>query len=103
MTTGMGKWLKKVTTDDMGLTRPPPSVHVSAYKNEVRSIVHGYFQNQFRVTVFKQVGRPTHDSQKREEDLAKLTNSFIEQYALPTDTNQLPNLGGGKEEWRNDN
>jgi hypothetical protein len=53
------------------------------------------------VTVFKRVGRPTHDSQKREEDLVKVTNVFMEQYTLPTDTNQLPNVGGGKEEVEN--
>ena len=81
-----------------GTDTTSPSAHVSAHKNEVRSIVHGYFQNIFRVTVFKQVGRPTHDSQKREEDLVKVTNVFMEQYTLPTDTNQLPNLGGGEEE-----
>jgi hypothetical protein len=51
----------------------------------------GYCQSQFRVSVYKQVGRP-HDSQKRQEDLPKVTNAFMEQYTLPTDTNQLPNV-----------
>ena len=36
--------------------------------------------------------RPTHDSQKREESLEKVTNVFMEQYTLPTDSNELPNL-----------
>jgi len=84
--------LKKATTDDTGLTRPPASVRVSAHKNDVRSIDRGYFQRQFRVTVYKQVGRPTHDSQKREEALEDVTNDSMEQYKLPTDTNQLANL-----------
>jgi hypothetical protein len=61
-------------------------------KNEVRSITRGYFQNQFRVPAYKHVGRPTQDSQKRDEDLDKVTNVFMEQYTLPTDTNELPNL-----------
>ena len=39
------------------------------------------------VTVYKQVGRSTHDSQKREEALEKVTNVFMEQYTLHTDTN----------------
>jgi hypothetical protein len=124
----------------------PPVVH-----KWQRSGCCGYFQIQFRVSVYKQVGRPTHDSQKREEDLfvfvcfidtqiiwqcgqiyiskwtiayqgnifgagltyqfqsidskgeerqeeepnqdlPKVTNSFMEQYTLPTDTNQLLNL-----------
>jgi hypothetical protein len=50
--------------------------------------------------VYKQVGRPTHDSQKWEETLEKVTNVFIEQYTLPvlpTDTNEISNLGGGGE------
>ncbi len=41
---------------------------------------------------YKHVGRPTHDSQKREEALEKVTNVFMEQYRLPTDTNEIPNL-----------
>ena len=66
----MNKWLKKTTPGDKGLTRPPPSVCViSAHKNEVQSIDHGYFQNRFKVSEYKQVDRPTHDSQKREETL----------------------------------
>jgi hypothetical protein len=68
------------------------SARVSAHKNEVRSIDRGYFQNQFRVSVYKLVGRPTQDSQKRDEVLDKVTNVFMEQYTLPTDTNELPNL-----------
>ena len=86
MTTMMDKWLKKTTPGDKGLGRPPPSARVSAHKNEVRSMTRGYFQNQFRVPTYKQVGRPTHDSQKREESLEKVTNIFMEQYTLPTDT-----------------
>ena len=88
----MDKWLKKATPGDKGLTRPPASARVSAHKNEVRSIARGYFQSQFRVPAYKQVGRPTHDSQIREESLEKVTNVFMEQYTLPTDTNELPNL-----------
>ena len=42
------------------------------------------FPNEFRVSVYNQVGRPTHDSQKREEFLEKVTNVFMEQYTLPT-------------------
>jgi hypothetical protein len=84
----MDMWLKKTTPGDKGLTRPP-SVRVSTHKNEVRSIPHGYFQNRFKVPLYKQVGRPTHDSQKREETLEKVTNAFMEQYTLPTDTNEL--------------
>ncbi len=38
------------------------------------------------------VGRPRHDSQKRDETLEKVTNVFMEQYTFPTDTNELPNL-----------
>ena len=57
---------------DKGLTRPPASARVSAHKNEVRSIACGYFQNQFRVPAYKHVGRPTQDSQKRDEDLDKI-------------------------------
>ncbi len=40
----------------------------------------------------KAVGRPTHDSQKREDAVEKVTNVFMEQYTLPTDTNEIPNL-----------
>ncbi len=78
----MDKWLKKATPGNKGLTRPPASEHVSVHKNEVRSIVRGNFQNRFRVSAYKQVGRPTHDSQKREESLEKVTNAFMEQYTL---------------------
>ena len=74
----MDKWLKKTTPGDKGLTRPPASVRVSPHKNEVRSMTRGYFQIQFRVTTYKQVDRPTHDSQKREESLEKVTNVFME-------------------------
>ena len=79
----MDKWLKKSTPGDKGLTRPPSSAHVSTHKNEVRSIVHGHFQNRFKVSPYRQVGRPTHYSQKREETLEKVTNVFMEQYTLP--------------------
>ncbi len=34
--TALDKWLKKVTTDDTGLTRPPDVVCVSGHKDEVR-------------------------------------------------------------------
>jgi hypothetical protein len=88
----MTQWLQKAKPGDKGLTRPPTSVRVSAHKNEVRSIPRGYFQNQFRVSEYKHVGRPRHDSQKRDEGLEKVTNVFMEQYTLPTDTNELPNL-----------
>jgi hypothetical protein len=57
-----------------------------------QQLVRGYFQNQFRVTSYKHVGRPTQDSQKRDEALEKVTNVFMEQFTLPTDTNELPNL-----------
>jgi hypothetical protein len=67
-------------------------VRISAHKNEVRSIDRGFFQIQFRVPAYKHVGRPTHDSQKREEVLEKVTNVFMEQYTHPTDTNEIPNL-----------
>ena len=88
----MAQWLQKAKPGDKGLTRPPASARVSAHKNEVRSIARGYFQNQFRVPAYKHVGRPTQDSQKRDEALDKVTNVFMEQYTLPTDTNELPNL-----------
>jgi hypothetical protein len=67
-------------------------MRVSAHKDEVRSIVHGYFQSQFRVPVYKVVGRPTQDSIKREEVLTTVTNAFMPQYTIPIDTNQLPEL-----------
>jgi hypothetical protein len=51
--TSLDKWLKKTTRDDTGLTRPPVGIHVSVHKDEVRSIIHGYFQSQFRVPVYK--------------------------------------------------
>ena len=57
-----------------------------------RSIDRGFFQIQFRVSPYKHVGRPTHHSQKRDEVLEKVTNVFMEQYTLPTDTNEIPNL-----------
>jgi hypothetical protein len=88
----MDKWLQKAKPGDKGLTRPPVSARVSAHKNEVRSIARGYFQIQFSVPAYKQVVRPRHDSQKREEALEKVTNVFMEQYTLPTDTNEIPNL-----------
>ena len=75
----LDKWLKKTTPDDTGLTRPPVAMRVSAHKDEVRSIVHGYFQSQFRVSVYKVVGRSRQDSIKREEDLTTVTNTFMEQ------------------------
>jgi hypothetical protein len=88
----MAQWLQKAKPGDKGLTRPPASARVSVHKNEVRSIARAYFQNQFRVPAYKHVGRPTQDSQKRDEPLDKVTNVFMEQYTLPTDTNELPNL-----------
>ncbi len=90
--TVLDKWLKKMTTDDTGLTRPPDVVCVSGHKDEVRSIDHGYFQSQFRVSVYKEVGRPTHDSIKREQVLTKVTNVLMTWYIIPIDTNQLSKL-----------
>ena len=72
--TALDKWLKKATSDDTGLTRPPVTMRVSAHKDEVRSIVHGYFQSQFRVPSYKEVDRPTHDSIKREQDPTNLVD-----------------------------
>ena len=71
----MDKWLQQTKPGDKGLTRPPVSARVSAHKNEVRSIVRGYFQNRFKVRAYKQVGRPTHDSQKREDTLERVTST----------------------------
>ena len=62
--TALDKWLKKTTSDDTGLTRPPA----------------------------EEVGRPRHDSIKREQVLTKVTNVFMTQYSIPTDTNELPKL-----------
>ena len=90
--TPLDNWLKKATPDDTGLIRPPAAARVSAHKDEVRSIAHGYFQSQFRVPVYKDVGRPTHDSIKREQGLTKVTNVFMAQYSIPTDTNELSKL-----------
>ena len=90
--TDLDTWLKKTTLDDTGLTRPPAVALVSTHKDEVRSIDHGYFQSQFRVPVYKEVGRPTHDSIKREQGLTKVTNVFMAQYSIPTDTNELSKL-----------
>ena len=90
--TALDKWLKKATPDDTGLTRPPDVTCVSAHKDEDRSITHGYFQRQFRVTVYKEVDRTTHDSIKREHTLTKVTNAFMTQNTIPRDTNQLPKL-----------
>jgi hypothetical protein len=39
-----------------------------------------------RVQPYKQVEKQSHDSQKREESLEKVTNVFMEQYTLPTHT-----------------
>ncbi len=88
----MTQWFQKAKPGDKGLTRPPASPRISEHKNEVRSIVRGFFQIQFRVSVYKHVGRPRHDSQKREDTVEKVTNVFMEQYTLPTDTNEIPNL-----------
>jgi hypothetical protein len=57
--TEVDKWLKKATSDDTGLTRPPAVVRVSGHKDEVRTIAHGYFQSQLRVLVYKEVVRQT--------------------------------------------
>ncbi len=92
MSKTMDQWLEKAKPGDKGLTRPPVSAHVSEHKDEVRSIPRGFFQIQFRVSVYKHVGRPTYDSQKREDSVEKVTNVFMEQYTLPTDTNEIPNL-----------
>ncbi len=72
--TALDKLLKKATPDDTGLTQPAVVTRVSPHKAEVRSIVHGYFQSQFRVTVCKEVGRPIHHSIKREKPLVKVSN-----------------------------
>ena len=86
--TALDKWLKKTTPDDTGLTRPPVVERVSTHKDEVRSIVHGYFQSQFRVPVYKVVDRPTQASIQREEALTTVANAFMTQYTIPIDTNQ---------------
>ncbi len=39
--------------------------------------------------MYKEVDRPTHDSIKREQALTKVTNDFMTQYRIPTDTNAL--------------
>ncbi len=67
----MVHWLQKAKPGDKGLTRPPVSVRVSDHKNEVRSIGRGFFQIQFRVPGYKHVGRPNHDSQKREDTVER--------------------------------
>ena len=90
--TPLDNWLKKATPDDTGLTRPPVVIRVSTHKDEVRSIVHGYFQSQFRVPVYKEVVRPTHGSIKPEQALTKVTNAFMTQYTIPIDTNHLTKL-----------
>ena len=76
----MDRWLQKAKEGDKGLTRPPASSCVSQHKNEVRSGARGFFQSQFRVSAYKSVGRPRHDSQKREDTVEKVTNVFMEQY-----------------------
>ena len=86
--TALDKWLKKATPDDTGLTRPPVVERVSTHKDEVRSIVHGYFQSQFRVPVYKVGGRPTQTSIQREQALTTVTNTFMAQYTIPIDTNR---------------
>ncbi len=90
--TALDKWLKKATPDDTGLRRPAVVSRVSANKDDVRSIVHGYFQSQFRVPVYKVVDRPAQPSIQREQDLTTVTNVFMAQYTIPIDTNQLPKL-----------
>jgi hypothetical protein len=67
----MVQWLKKAKPGDEGLTRPPDSARVSEHKNEVRSIDRGFFQIQFRVSGYKHVDRPTHDSQKWEDTVER--------------------------------
>ena len=67
----MDKWFPEGETIYKGLTRPPASARVSEHKNEVRSIDRGFFQIQFRVPGYKHVGRPTHDSQKREDTVER--------------------------------
>jgi hypothetical protein len=85
----MDKWLKKTTPDDTGLTRPPAEARVSTHKDEVRSIGYGYFQSQFRVSWYKVVVRQTHDSIKREQDLTKVTNTFMSQYTWTIEVETL--------------
>jgi hypothetical protein len=86
----MDQCLQKAKPGDKVLTRPPASARFSAHKNEVRSIARGFFQIQFRVPAYKHVGRPTHDSQKREEALEKVTNVFMEKYTLPRTQTKYP-------------
>ncbi len=73
-------------------SRPPTVTRVSSHKDVVRSIVHGYFQSQFRGSSYKEVDRPTHDSIKREQTLSTVTHTFMTQYTIPIDKNQLPKL-----------
>jgi hypothetical protein len=58
----------------------------------------GYFQNRFKVPAYKQVGRPTHDSQKREEPLEKVTNVFMEPIIRGTFNKFIPDIHVYKQE-----
>jgi hypothetical protein len=58
-------------------------------------LVHGYFQSQFRVSLYKEVDRPTHESIKREQVLTTVTNDFMTQYTIPIDTTNWPSYPVG--------
>ena len=75
--TVMEQRLKSKQEGVRGLTRSPVVVRVSVHKDAVKLIIHGYFQNKFRVSVYEEVGRPTHDSKEREEALGKVTKTFM--------------------------
>ncbi len=81
--TALDKWLKTVTSDDTGLTRPPPPVRVSAHKDEVRSIVHGYFQSQFRAPGLTRPPAPARVSQHKDEVRSIVHGYFHSQFRVP--------------------
>ncbi len=95
----MDQWLQKAKPGDKGLTRPTVSAHVSVHKYEVRSIARGFFQIQFRVPTYKHVGRPTHDSQKREcvlNDVSPYTTVKCPKYPRKERTSLEKNARGGE-------
>ena len=81
----MDKWLQKAKPGDEGLTRPPVSTCVSVHKNEVRSITRGYFQNQFRVSTYKQEEDVLDENEEKEgeededEDGEKVEDEVLEE------------------------
>jgi hypothetical protein len=93
--------LTKATPDDTVLTRPLVATRVSVHKDEVRSITHGCFQSQFRVSLYKEVDRPTHDSIKRERALTKVTNAFwtVHHPRRHKPTDKLPNRTDVEDWW----